>query len=172
MQLLIPWVECACYNCLVAVSYFTGQAVELSASVGMGPISLLAECSLFTGLHNFGKKSHKNTVEVLILDTLFQKLQLCRWISIFYIIIKCTWLDSVPTHLIWMQPIGVFDVEHFSCWTNPGRDEVSGEIPIWPPQSVALNFGQPPQWHYTQCGPAVAMMFSSWCLSSGLTDLC
>ena len=42
-----------------------------------------------------------------------------------------------------------------------GRGEVSGAVQIWPPQSVALNCGHPTQWHYTQCGPAVAVMFSS-----------
>ena len=44
-----------------------------------------------------------------------------------------------------------------------GRGEVSDAVPIWPPQSVAvaLNCGHPTQWHYTQCGPAVAVMFSS-----------
>ena len=36
---------------------------------GMGPLSLPAECSLFTSLHNFGKNSRTNTVEVLILNT-------------------------------------------------------------------------------------------------------
>ena len=61
---------------------------------GMGPLSLPAECSLFTNLHNFGKKSPcTNTVEVLILDTFCLRLQLCRWILISYIIIKCNWLD-------------------------------------------------------------------------------
>ena len=61
-----------------------------------------------------------------------------------------------------MHPIRKFDVEHFSCWTNTERGEVRGAVPIWPPQSVALNCGHPSQWHYTQCGPAVAVMFSSW----------
>ena len=42
-----------------------------------------------------------------------------------------------------------------------GRGEISGAVPIWPPQSVALNCGHPTQWLYTQCGPAVAVMFSS-----------
>ena len=60
-----------------------------------------------------------------------------------------------------MQPIRVFDVGHFSCWTNTGRGEVRGVVPIWPPQSAALNCVYPSQWHYTQCGPAVAVMFSS-----------
>ena len=43
------------------------QAVGLPAGVGHGP-SLPAECSLSKSLHNFGKHSRTNTVEVLILD--------------------------------------------------------------------------------------------------------
>ena len=36
---------------------------------GMGPLSLPVERSLFKSLHNFGKNSRTNTVEVLILAT-------------------------------------------------------------------------------------------------------
>ena len=71
-------------------------------------------------------------------------------------------LRAVPTHPIWMQLITVFNVEHFGCWTNTGRGEVSGKVLIWPPQTVALNCGHPSQWFCTQCGPAIAVMFSSW----------
>ena len=67
---------------------------------GMSPFSLPAECSLFTNLHNFGKKLRTNTAEVLIPDTFFQILRLCRWILISYIIIKCDWLDSGQSPLI------------------------------------------------------------------------
>ena len=69
-----------------------------------------------------------------------------------------------------MQLVRVFDVEDFSCWTNTGWGEVSGEVPIWPPHSVALNCGHPSQWHYTQCGPVVAVMFSSFLLLGPLKD--
>ena len=71
-------------------------------------------------------------------------------------------MSNLHTHLICMQLINVFNVEHFSCWTNTMRDEVSGAVPIWPLQSIALYCGHPSQWYYTQCGSAVAGMFSSW----------
>ena len=66
----------------------------------MGPLSLPAECSLFTSPHNFSKISRTNTVEVLILATLFRRLQLCRCILISYIIIRYNWLDSGQSPLI------------------------------------------------------------------------
>ena len=93
------WGETACYSCLVAVSYITGQAVELH-----------------------------------------------------------------------MQLKRVFDVEHLSCWTNTRWCEVSGAVQIWPPQPVALNCGPPSQWHYTQCGPIIAVLLSSW--ARGQCDAC
>ena len=34
-------------------------------------------------------------------------------------------------------------------------------VPIWPPQSVALNCEHQSQWLYTQCGPATTIVFSS-----------
>ena len=76
------WSECACYKCLVTVSGMTGQAVELPADVGHGPTQ--PPCWVLPA----------HTVEVLILDTFFQRLQLRRWISISYTIIKCNWLDQ------------------------------------------------------------------------------
>ena len=104
-----------------------------------------------------------STVEVLIFDIFFQRLQLCKWILISYIIVKCNWLDSGQSPLI-----RVFDVEHYSCWTNTGRVR----------SSVRSQFDYLSQLHwiadiypsgvtFLQCGPAVAVMFSSCCASGG-----
>ena len=104
-----------CANCLHKVNVTVTAAWSQShASLvrqwncmlvwGMGSLSLPAECSLFTSLQNFSKNSHTNIVEVLkffrYIFTFFQRLQLCRWILISYIIIKCNWLDSGQSPLI------------------------------------------------------------------------
>ena len=125
----------------------------------MGPPSLPAECSLLTSLHNFGKK--KSTYRPrwrFDFKYIFQILWLCRWILISYMIINVPgWTQGSPrsSHMdaavkgVWSWPIKLLN-----------KHRASGEVPIWPPQSVALNCGYPSKWHYTQCSPAVAVMFS------------
>ena len=120
---------------------------------GMGPLS--PRCwvlPVMMCLHNYGKNLCKNTIEVLITHTFFQILQLCRSIFVSCMIMQCPQLSHIDAR--------VFVAGHVNCWTNKRWGEVSDEIPLWPPQSVAMKCGQPPQWHYSQYGPAVPVMIS------------
>ena len=74
-------------------------------------------------------------------------------------------LRAALSHLTWKEQIKAFDVEVANCWANKGGwwsgVGLSEVEVVRPMMAASANCGHDPQWHYTQCGSAVLVMFTA-----------